>query len=110
MSVLLPEVGFTQGGLYFHFPEGTDAVAKEIIRRQDSRFAELRDAAIANAHLDGHVWCGTKSSAAARRHLEEFVANDERQGVSHIAQTSVGFPLTTVTALGYTLPDTTQEA
>lgn len=53
MAELLTEAGITQGGFYFHFPEGKKTVAEEIIARQDGRFTELRDAAIADTSLDG---------------------------------------------------------
>lgn len=53
MAELLTEAGTTQGGFYFHFPDGKKTVAEEIIARQDGRFTELRDTAIADTSLDG---------------------------------------------------------
>lgn len=53
IAELMAEAGITQGGFYFHFPDGKKGVAEELVTRQDGRFAELRDATIANTDLDG---------------------------------------------------------
>lgn len=89
MAELLTEAGITQGGFYFHFPEGKKAVAEEIIARQDGRFTELRDAAIADTSLDG-----LSALIAFLRTIVSEIENDVviRAGLRLVIQASEHFP------------------
>ncbi|QMU98487.1 TetR/AcrR family transcriptional regulator [Microbacterium esteraromaticum] len=53
IAELLAEASVTQGGFYFHFPTGKKGVAEELILRQDGRLTAVREAAVADADLDG---------------------------------------------------------
>lgn len=91
MADLLAEAGITQGGFYFHFPNGKHAVAEEIIQRQDGRFSELRDAAIADEHLDG-----LSSLIQFLRSIVKEIESDVtvRAGLRLVIQASEHFPET----------------
>lgn len=89
MAELLSEAGITQGGFYFHFPDGKKTVAEEIITRQDGRFAEIRDAAIADTGLDG-----LSALTAFLRTVVREIENDVvmRAGLRLVIQASEHFP------------------
>ena len=89
MAELLAEAGITQGGFYFHFPEGKRTVAEEVIVRQEGRFAELRDAAIADADRDG-----LSALISFLRTIVSEIENDVvmRAGLRLVLQASEHFP------------------